>query len=413
MIFIITDVIPKVLKKIVVALSEIIYKMFDDITKKMPEGPLKSTMQFIQKGFGEDGILTKFFSKLADWFPGFIVMLAVVTALGKLVPILKAVGSLISFIASPKAVMFISKILWPLISGILTVLWTGLVNLTTMVIVPLITFIGSLLLAVWPIIAIGAALFLLWKYAEKISDFFDGLIDRFKKMSGWMKTLVVVLSIIAAPITLFIASIYAIVKLFKSFKKIGVANTFKAMGKGIVNMAKGAKEWASSKIGAVGDWLTEKSKKARENIGAGINWVAGIATKLKEAIIEVWQKYILTAFSGWFESLQYQFYQFLERASHGFIGHKEESSAIAFYRSKGLSEPEAEEQFKKISANSASKEAFYQMVAKVTGVPLNQIAEGNDQIVKAIDALRNNMKSGQILKIDKSRAFDLSVVNIK
>lgn len=113
----------------------------------------------------------------------------------------------------------------PLLGTIFTKLGVAIAGfgtaLKTTMMTSILPVIGSFLLAALPFIAIGAALVALFVYAEKISDFFDGLIERFKQMSTMGKVLVGALALIAFPITGIIGLVYGLVKAFKFFKAEG------------------------------------------------------------------------------------------------------------------------------------------------------------------------------------------------
>lgn len=116
-----------------------------------------------------------------------------------------------------------------------------------------ISSLTSFLLAnpiVLAIAAIIAAIVALWVYAEEISGFFDGLWEKFKKAGTLVKVIIVALAAVFAtlftPISVVIAIVIVLVKLFASFKKIGVAATFKAIWESITtffsNFGKAFKE---------------------------------------------------------------------------------------------------------------------------------------------------------------------------
>lgn len=73
------------------------------------------------------------------------------------------------------------------------------------------------------VVGIIAALALLWKYADQVAEFFDGMIGWFKNLSGPMKVFVSRLAMLLWPITATIAGVYALVKAFQRIKKIGFA----------------------------------------------------------------------------------------------------------------------------------------------------------------------------------------------
>lgn len=97
------------------------------------------------------------------------------------------------------------------------------------------------------IAALIAELVAIWVYAEEISDFFDGLWEKFKKLGIVGKILI---AVFLTPLLLTIGQgvliVAVLAKLFKSFKKIGVAATFKAIWESITtffsNFGKAFKE---------------------------------------------------------------------------------------------------------------------------------------------------------------------------
>ena len=381
MVDLIFNVLPPILKDIVSSLSDIIYDMFTEMMKKMPDGPMKSVMGFIQSGFGKDGIVTKFFTMLADWFPQILILLGALKVMSVIMPILNAawalgeilVGALASIMGVYNTVMMIAEATG---MGFAASLWA--------LIVPMLVAAAPILLVVLAIVALIAIFVLLWKYAEKISDFFDGLIDRFKNMSSWMKGLIKVLAMVFLPITIFIASIYAIAKLFKSFKKIGVGNTFKAIGAGVMNLAKGAKDFISSGINNA--WDSVKNSGVGKAVGGAINSVINIGKDL-------WDGLMNSSFGKWLSAtldrLILQFHSFMQHPLGG--GDANKTAFVSYYEMQyKMDQKDAEKLYEKMAStviagtNQTALQKWIQDVresTKVGGI------EGNETVVKAIDAL--------------------------
>jgi len=91
------------------------------------------------------------------------------------------------------------------------------------------------------VLAIGILivyLMLLWKYSDKIVAFFEGLWEKFKKLGIIGKIITAILAVVLVGIFPVIPIIYGLAKLFQSFKKIGVVETFKLIWKTITDFIK-------------------------------------------------------------------------------------------------------------------------------------------------------------------------------
>ena len=93
--------------------------------------------------------------------------------------------------------------------------------------------IGLIILA---IIAVLAALYAIWKNASKISDWFDGLYEKFTKLGPKGKALVIALGLLLFPLTMIVLIVVGIAKLFKSIQEKGFVQTLKDIGAWFVNL---------------------------------------------------------------------------------------------------------------------------------------------------------------------------------
>jgi len=271
---------------IIKAIPALLKFFFNLLWVTIPE-ILKGIFRTIFKTLGiENKTLLKFGDMLAKILPmliaiGFIwfkigpYILKVISALGKIGPILAKLkifgpmlktmvgylGKLNSGILKLGGILskFVIKTLLPAMWSFLVSLW-GFVS-------SLLTAAAPLLLAALPFIAIVASLVLLWIYAEKVSDFFDNLVERFKNLSTMGKILVSAISLIAFPITMFISLIYGIAKAFKFFKSNGFAEVFKkiwiGIKEGFSNIYKGIVSFFDSILNSILDkvkWIIDKSK---------------------------------------------------------------------------------------------------------------------------------------------------------
>lgn len=96
MVFLIEEVIPKVLKKIISVIFPLIGSIFKDIAKKFPEGSvIRQIFTWIGEAFDKNGVLYKFFSFLAENFKYIVLILG---ALAILQPLFSIAGFLIKAI---------------------------------------------------------------------------------------------------------------------------------------------------------------------------------------------------------------------------------------------------------------------------------------------------------------------------
>jgi hypothetical protein len=181
----VVDVFPPLLKQIVNGIFDALWGMFDAWIKEFPKDSiLGKIMTFVRDLFGPDSILRQFFIGLAELSP---LIIAAIVAFG--------------------------------IIGKLMALYTMLTAAAAVV--------G------WPILAVVAALVLLWIYADKVAKFLESIWEWFKEINIVGKILIGVLALIFYPITLIIIGVYALVKLFQSIKKIGFAKTVELIWKSI------------------------------------------------------------------------------------------------------------------------------------------------------------------------------------
>jgi len=189
-------------------------------------------------------ILKFVFNVLVTWIPKLVMAISDaisdVIGLGPNSPLRSfisfLVGATLAFGILGKILNFFGTGLIPLVTKAFRFLMiafgaaeTGATTLS-MVMTALLGPIGLIILAV---VAIAAALVLLWKYAKPISNFFDNLWERFKNLSTPLKILVGAIALITLPLTAFVLLIVGLVKLFKSIQEIGFLNTLKLIGKAI------------------------------------------------------------------------------------------------------------------------------------------------------------------------------------
>lgn len=487
MIDLIVNVLPPILKDVVTSLSDIIEKMFDDMIKKMPDGPMKTTMQFIKKGFGKDGIVTAFFSKMADYFPQILMILAglkVISALsGPIMAVYNGIAGIIGFFGANGLFMktflpalikigkalsnfildfvaqliawgiqlyiWIADTLIPAISSFLSSLatmgkgiWTWITQtlapaiisflwqlatwgigiwtwITTTLAPAVIAFFmgfASIATSIWLVmapllpfilaaVALAAAIYLLWKYSDQVSDFFDGLFERFKKLGTIGKTIVVVLGLIFSPITLVIGAFMGLAKLFKSFKKIGVGNTFKAIGAGVMSMAKGAKEFLSTKMGSLLSGAKDLAVKAydttKKYVGQGLDWIK-----------KMWDALLDSPFGRWISrTLDYIKLQFAEFMQNPLERDQNKKAYIAYMQvSKQASAEEAEKQWKVMKETPGSTQKWLDSANAMVGYS----ASIEEAVVKLTDAMTDKkQKLSPPIYIDKTKQFTTHVETIK
>jgi phage-related protein len=146
----------------------------------------------------------------------------------------------------------------------------------------MIAFIAPLLLAALPFIVIAGALALLFVYAEKISDFFDGLIEKFKSLSTGMKILVGVLALVFWPVSAIIALVYGLVKAFKFFKAEGFVN-------GLIKIKDAIFAWLSSLYESFLNMFSKIGDSIKSVWSSLVGWISGLWNGLKNIINSVWE----------------------------------------------------------------------------------------------------------------------------
>ena len=157
------------------------------------------------------------------------------------------------------------------------------------------TSLASFLLAnpiALAIAALIAELVAIWVYAEEISDFFDSLWEKFKKLGIVGKTLI---TIFLAPFAIFIgpliATLIILSKLFKSFKKIGVAATFKAIWESITtffsNFGKAFKEGFMRPFKIIGLFFTMVKSGIKKFVSDVIGGVQKFVDNVKKRFLSI------------------------------------------------------------------------------------------------------------------------------
>jgi hypothetical protein len=238
-IFIITKVLPEALRRIVSALFPAIGKMFTDWAEMLKKDyPVISWIfETIGNAFKKDGAIYKFGMWLANNIVPIAIGIGLVQAAIWAYTIAMKMQSIAAWLAVPANIALASTIM----------IWVGAI-----------------------LVLIGI-FYLIYKYSDKITLFFESLWNWFKNLGIVGKILLIPLLLIIAPLIKFGLLIYGLAKLFSSFKKIGIANTFKALGTGIANIASSAKDWfASTSVGkAVGGAVST----VKEYGGKAIDWV--------------------------------------------------------------------------------------------------------------------------------------------
>ena len=142
---------------------------------------------------------------------------------------------------------------------------------------------------IWPILAVVAAValvvagfVLLYMYAEQVSDWFDGLWDKFKKLNKWAKIGIVILALLFFPITAIFLLIWGFAKLFKSIKQIGFKETMKLIWEAIKQAASDSWDsvvnWFKAKGRKFADWFTEFLDDIIESFRSVGDWFTGFAS---------------------------------------------------------------------------------------------------------------------------------------
>ena len=259
-IYLVTEVIPPLLKSVITAIFGAFSNMFHTWANELPEGSiLRTIFNLLGDAFGKDGIFTKFFTWLAGLFPIIFLVWGIISTFVKFTPLFTVLSVLV------KSLVFIlTKALIPAITAVVSVLGWWLV----------------------PILAIAA----LWIWAEKISDFFDSLWERFKNLSEGGKRFVKVLALMLLPLTLIIAAVYGLVKLFKWLKtsKNLMADIKKAWTKFVVEPFKQFIEL----IKKIGGFFSDIFGGAYST-GAGIfNKILEKITSIVDWIKKIWGRFM-------------------------------------------------------------------------------------------------------------------------
>lgn len=182
MINIVFNVLPKALEQLFSGIGKAFFDMFDTWMKEFPKDSIMyKVLEFIRGIFAEDSILMSFLKSFSKIVPYLLLGVALFKAYTAAMALLNLVIN-----ANPFTV----------------VITTLLISFTA-----------------------------LWAWRDKIAKWFEDLFDWFSKLGVGFKIIIGILAVafasITAPIVAVAATIYGIVKLFQSFAKIGVANTFK------------------------------------------------------------------------------------------------------------------------------------------------------------------------------------------
>ncbi len=220
-IYLVTEVIPPLLKETIRAIFSAFRDMFHTWSKQLMEkSPFFAKMlQWVGDAFGENGILTIFFTKLAGLFPIIFAGMGIIALVSKLMPMFKIMWKIGAFII-PK-----------LITGI-GYLFTALQWLVNLLIAnPIVAVILGVVLAFMAIL----------KWGDKIQVWFN---DTFGKDSILAKSFNV-LNVAVKEIWTYIKTLWQNIKIFfKEVSEIGVMSavknffrrTLKAIWEGLKNI---------------------------------------------------------------------------------------------------------------------------------------------------------------------------------
>lgn len=406
MIFLITDVIPKVLKKIVNVISDYIYKVMGEWTDSLPEGPMKNIMNWIREGFGEKGIIREFFSTLAGWFPQFLILLAGLKAMSIIMPILNAaytagkliVGAYTAIMEGINLVMMVSEATG---MGFAASLWA--------LVAPMIAAALPIILVVAAIVALIAIFYLLYKHWDKVKEFFSWLGEKISVGVKWLWDKIKIGAELFykfnLPLRIFVAGIKGLINMFKSFKKIGIGATFKAMGEGVKNLAKGAKDFMSSKISEVWTGIKNLVKSAWEGAKNVGNTVINFGKDL-------WDSLLNSSFGKWItkvlDTLSLDFHQFLahpfgyaDKNMGAWIGYQQLTG-----QTQGHTQKELEDIYSKMSDTEKLK--FRDEAVKLTGKMATDIVSAVNDLIEAGATKKEKEVVSTITYVDKTKRWEVS-----
>lgn len=238
------------------------------------------------------------------------------------------------------------------------------------------------------VVGIIAAIALMWKYAEKISAFFDKIISWFKKLGAPMKFLAGALALLFWPVTATVAGIYALIKAFKRIKEVGFKKFMQEVWDKIKQAMKVIFSWDNIK-----SMFTAMVSKVVD----GVSFLMSAAGDgIKGVAVGIWN-----AVKGIFDSIKSLFGAFWVWArNRGEVSFSEAQAMQKLQMATGSSNDVQKliEQVKSGEALSESDRAIVEAVAAKEGVSVEQLAKMDvskyaDSIVAIQEAIESSSAS--------------------
>ena len=262
-IHIVSHVLPDIIRKILDGIFNALYNMFDIWVKQFPkESIMYKILSFVRNIFAKDSPLLSFLKTLTNYIPFIIAGLAGL------------------------------KILIPIITGIKALTLFLMAN-------PIVAIIAGIVLAFTA----------LWVFKDKIAKFFESIFEWFSKLGIGFKILGIAIAIVLAPLTAIIAAIYGIVKLFQSFKKRGIKETFKLIWKYVKQFFKDLwfqlKKIPSLFLKALSKPLFGLPDLIIKGLSRGFEWLVNLNTKFANFVTELFSpvKDFFSEIIMWFKTI--------------------------------------------------------------------------------------------------------------
>ena len=201
--YVLWDVVPSAIKRLLDGVFKAIYDMFEIWISKFPDDSiLGKVLKVVQWLFSKNSPILGFLYLLADLVPYFVTAMLIMKAF-------TAVMAAYNFV-------FNSGIIAQKLGMIAIKAFTLAANLATAATWLLTTPLG---LAILGILYLIGTLYALWKFKDQIAGFFEMIFSKLNSLGVWGKILKGVIFVV-------FGWLYGTVKLFQSFSKIGVKKTF-------------------------------------------------------------------------------------------------------------------------------------------------------------------------------------------